>query len=503
MDKEVVLKIEKLNKWFGITHANVDIDFELKRGCIHGLIGENGSGKSTLTSQICGILQPTDGKMILGGKPYAPKSPVDANKNKIAMVVQELGVLGTLPAAMNMFMGNMKPFTKYGMIRLEAMKKAAKAQLLKYGFSGIPLNAMASELSIEQRKIIELVKALSIEPEIMVLDEISQALSHDNRERLYKIMADFTAKGRSIIMISHDLEETLSVCDRITVLRDGEAVTTIEKKDFDLDEIKRIMIGREMSGHYYREDTQESHSREVVLSVEHLFTKSLSDISFELHRGEILGVCGLSDGGIHDLGKAVFAKEKKQSGEIIIKNKDKNVLVKKPGDITGNKGAYLSKDRDSDGLMLAAPVAQNILVPSFKELAGPLGYISPRRARELAMRAKQDFEIKCVSVDAPVNSMSGGNKQKVNLSRWLVRDLDFVILDCPTRGVDVGVKAYIYHLLEKAAKEKNLAILLISDELPEVMGMSDRLLVMKNGKISAVLSRSEGFSENKIVEVMI
>ena len=500
---EYILRTEKLDKWFGVTHANNKIDFSLKKGEVRGLLGENGSGKSTLTSQICGIIQPTSGKMFVNDEEYAPKNPIEANNRKVAMVVQELGVLGTLTVAMNMFMGNTERFTHGGILDIKAMNREAAAQLNKYGFGNISTQMLAQDLSIEQKKLVELTKALSRNPDILVLDEITQALSHDNREILYGIIRDFTAAGHSIIMISHDLEETLEICDSITVLRDGALIQTMDKKDFEINEIKRLMVGREMNGQYYREDLEESHGDKVVLSVDHLETDSLHNVSFKLYEGEILGVCGLSDGGIHDLGKALFVKDHIKAGTITIHTENGDKQVKKSSDITKNKGAYLSKDRDSEGLMLKASVGLNIQVPSLKRLSGKFGFVSPTEEKKLAEEAKRTFGIKCVSIDSPVNSMSGGNKQKVNLSRWLLKDLDFIILDCPTRGVDVGVKAYIYDVLRREAKEKNRAILLISDELPEVMGMSDRLLVMKRGEIKCEISRSEIFSTEKIMEVMI
>ena len=500
---DIILRTEKLDKWFGVTHANCEIDFSLKKGEVRGLLGENGSGKSTLTSQICGILKPTSGKMYVNGEEYAPASPVEANQKRVAMVVQELGVLDTLPVFMNMFMGNTEKFTHGGILDVGAMNREAIEELKKYGFNSIPTQMLAQELSIEQKKLVELTKALSRDPDILVLDEITQALSHDNREILYKIIEDFKAAGHSVIMISHDLEETLDICDSITVLRDGALIRTMEKDEFDLNQIKRLMVGREMNEHYYREDQQETHGERVVLSVDGMETSSLHNISFKLYEGEILGVCGLSDGGIHDLGRALFGKDQIKKGTVTIHTQNGDKKVKKSSDITKNRGAYLSKDRDSEGLMLKASVALNIQVPSLKKLSGKMGFINPSEEYKIAEDARKNFGIKCVSVDSPVNSMSGGNKQKVNLSRWLIKDLDFIILDCPTRGVDVGVKAYIYDVLRKEAKEKNRAILLISDELPEVMGMSDRLLVMRQGEIKCEISRSEIFSTEKIMEVMI
>lgn len=499
---EAILRTEKLNKSYGVTHANKNVDFALYPGEIRGLIGENGSGKSTLVSQICGIAMPTSGQMFKGGSIYAPGSPVEATRQGVSMVVQELGVLSQLPGAVNMFIGHLEQFTRAGILNMNAVRRAAEGVLEKWGIGKIPLDIMAGSLSIEQRKLIELAKALSTDPEILVLDEISQALSHDKRQILYRIMREFVKDDHSIIMISHDLEETVAICDSITVMRDGEIITTIQKQDFDLNELKRLMIGREVDSQYYRFDPVETYQDEVVLQAERVGVPGvLEDVSFELHRGEILGVCGLSDAGIHELGKVLYGKLRASSGKVTVRTNGVK-KVTRPGHITGNRGAYLSKDRDADGLMLSARISKNIQIPSAADLASFLWWISPRKAQKLADDAVETFEIKCSSSGAAVNSLSGGNKQKVNLSRWMIKDLDFIILDCPTRGVDIGVKSYIYDLLYES-KKKGLGILLISDELPEVMGMSDRLLIMKQGRVARTLRRSEGFTEDTIVEVMI
>lgn len=499
---DYILETKGLDKWFGVTHANRSIDFRLRKGEIHGLIGENGSGKSTLTSIICGIQPPSSGEMLIHGQPYAPANACQANRNKVAMVVQELGVLTDLPVCVNLFMGRTDEFSKGGVLSMKRLRRAAKEALEDLGLGEIPVNALAGSLSIEQRKLVELAKALSIDPEVLVLDEITQALSYDKRQLLYKIMKEFTAKGKSIILISHDLEETVELCDSITVLRDGEMVGTVARNEFDLDALKHQMIGRNMDQHYYRVDQKATRRDGVVLTVEKMCCGNLQDLNFELYQGEILGVCGLSDAGIHLLGKALFGKERVSKGGVYINGRQGRVKVTAPAHITKNRGAYLSKDRDAEGLMLSNAISANITLPSEGDIAGPLAFVSPRKKKDIVDNAVRQFEIKCASPSAKVNSLSGGNKQKVNLSRWMVKDLDFIILDCPTRGVDVGVKAYIYGLLEQV-KEAGVAVLLISDELPEVMGMSDRLIVMKNGQISAILSRDSGFAEDAIVEAMM
>lgn len=500
---EFVFEIQKLNKYFGPTHANRDIDLKIRRGQVHGLAGENGSGKSTLASMICGIQKPDSGEMLLDGQPYAPKSPVEANAMKVAMVVQELGVVGSLPVSMNMFLGRTGNFRSRGFVSLSRIEAAAREQMDRWGITNIPLNVTAESLSIEQRKMMELVRALSVDPDILILDEITQALSHDNRAALYKIMEKFTGEGHTIILITHDIEEMIELCDSVTVLRDGQVVDTVAR-DVSLtpDKLKRMMIGREINGHYYRTDTSEAYEPQVVMSVQGLnVPNKLHDVSFDLHKGEILAVCGLSDAGIHSLGSAIFGLEEHRTGHIEMGETGRAIRHSK--DILSTGGAYLSKDRDSDGLMLSASIKDNIFLPSAPEVAvGPLKFVHPGRVKALAQKAAESFEIKSTGIDHITKRLSGGNKQKVNLSRWLIKDLKYIILDCPTRGVDVGVKAYIYEVMTKA-KARGLSILLISDELAEAMGMADRIMVMKNGEIVRTIGRSEGFSEEAIIEVMV
>ncbi len=500
MTEQAILEIRNLNKSFGHTFANQNVSLSLKKGEIRGFAGENGSGKSTLSSMICGIQQPDSGEMLLNGKQYVPKSPQQANEAGVAMVVQELGIVGTLPVYMNMFLGKMEPFIKGGLVQLKQMEREAGKQLEKWGFSNIPLTCSAQQLSIEQRKIIELVRALSGNPQLLVLDEITQALSHDNRQKLYGIMKEFVAAGNTIFMITHDIDEMIVLSDYITVLRDGQVVDTVEcTADFTADELKKLMIGREINAQYYCRSAESRYRDDVVLKVEDLeVAGKLSHISFDLHAGEILGVCGLSDAGIHTLGKALFRMEEHTLGRVTAKGEE----IRKSADIVRTKGAFLSKDRDDDGLMLSANIRENIFLPSAKSKAGPLGFISPKQVSELARNASEKFEIKSSGLGHIVKRLSGGNKQKVNLSRWLIRDLDYIILDCPTRGVDIGVKAYIYSVMNRA-KESGMAILLISDELTEAIGMSDNIMVMKNGEVVRTLNRDEGFSEEAIIEVML
>ncbi|MGN0967735.1 MAG: sugar ABC transporter ATP-binding protein [Oscillospiraceae bacterium] len=498
---EAIFEIHGLNKSFGSTHANKNIDFSLKKGEIRGLIGENGSGKSTLISQIAGIYAPDSGEMTIGGEPYAPHSPADAYKHNISMVLQELGVVGGLPVGINVFLGRTSQFTRHGVHNVKAVKKAAAEVFEKWDLPMPPLDADPGTMLIESRKIVELARALSVDPNILLLDEITQSLSLNNRRKLYELLQKLKAMGRSVILITHDVEEMLEITDTITVLRDGEVVGNVVSAETSPDEIKRMMVGREVSGDYYRADHEAEYDDEVVLSVRDLTVPGeLEDISFDLHAGEILGFCGLSDSGIHSVGKAVYGLSKASAGSVHLVEKDLD--IKTPRDALRSNMGYVPKDRDSEALLINDSIRENFTLPSYGELTGPLGFISPRSMKLLAQEMVEKLSVKCTGISQSVSALSGGNKQKINLGRWLAKDLKVLILDCPTRGVDVGVKAYIYALMKEAKKNK-IATILISDELTEVIGMADRLIVMKDGKMTRSISRDGEFTEQAIIEVMI
>jgi ribose transport system ATP-binding protein len=468
---------------------------------VHGLAGENGSGKSTLSSIICGLIRMDSGEMTKDGKAYIPASPGDANKRGVSMVVQELGIVGTISPCANLFLGNTRQFSRFGVIDNRKIERAAKEAFTRWGLTPVPLSGIAENLSIEQRKVLELARALSVDPDILILDEISQVLSHDNRKVLYKFIKKFTSDGKTIIIITHDLEEMADICDTVSVLRDGELIATIQKNEIDVEKIKYLMVGRKIEGEYYRADREESYGEEALLSVEGLTVPGgISGVSFTLHKGEILGVCGLSDAGIHDLGMALFGLVPARSGSV--KYVPANRELKDTLDFIDTRGAYLSKDRDSNGLMLDADILSNISVTNSKHLTGRFKFLSPAKLKQITLAAVNKFDIKTAGLYQRIRMLSGGNKQKVNLSRWLIQELNYIILDCPTRGVDVGVKAYIYGLL-KELKKKGLGVILITDEIYEALGMADRILVLKDQKASAMLSRNSDFVEDKIVEVML
>ncbi len=497
-----ILEVKGLCKYFGQTVANDHIDFCLKRGEVRGLAGENGSGKSTLLQQIAGIYQKDEGTMILNGKNYAPKNPVDAINHKVSIVVQELGVLNNLPAAVNIFSGRLKRFSRFGVINMKKVYQEAENIFDKYGLMKVPLHQMCSQMSIESRKIVELARALSANPDILILDEVTQSLSQNNRDMLYRLIDMLKKEGKTIVIITHDLEEMIELCDSISVLRDGKIITTKDSGQLNTDEIKRLMVGREVSGQYYRDDETADYDAQVILKADKVTVPGqLKNVSFELHKGEILGFCGLSDSGIHEIGKAVFSISQHRKGHVTL-NGENRIEINSVHTATANKMAYVPKDRDGEALMMQDSISSNFVLPSLNELQGKGIFLNPRKINDLSNRGIKEFNVKCTSAKQKIGSLSGGNKQKVNLGRWLLKDLNVLVLDCPTRGVDVGVKAYIYHVMEEA-KKKGLSMILISDELPEVLGMADRLLVMKNGEICGEFLRGENFTQEALIEVMV
>jgi len=501
MSTDTILEIKGLNKFFGPTHANRDIDFSVKKGEIKGLIGENGSGKSTLISQIAGLFSPDSGSMYFNGNPYNPKNPLDANGSGISMVMQELGVVGNLPAGVNVFLGRTSQFTKNGIISLKALNKAAAEQFEKWNLPKVPLNKLTDGMMVETRKIVELARALSVDPQLLLLDEITQSLSMNNRTMLYELLNRLKSMGRSVIVITHDVEELIRITDTITVLRDGQVVGDVVSAETTPEVVKKMMVGREISGEYYRADMKPDYKDNVVLSVRNLTVPGeIDDVSFDVHEGEILGFCGLSDSGIHTVGKAVYGLSKPTCGTVHLTAK--GIRIKKATEALKNNMAYVPKDRDNEALMIHASIYDNINLPSLTELQGGAGFLAPKKLKKLAADMTRKLSVKCTDIYQNMDALSGGNKQKVNLGRWLAKDLKLLILDCPTRGVDVGVKAYIYALM-KETKKKGIATILISDELTEVLGMADRLIVMKGGRITRQIRRDEDFTEQSVIGVMI
>ncbi len=497
---EVRLQVQNLCKSFGITKAVQNVSFNINKGEVHALIGENGSGKSTLTNMLTGIYTIDSGHFILDGKEIHPKNQVEANDEGVSIIVQELGTLSGLTVAENIFLGHEDRFVNHGIKNTRAMNREAQGLLNKYGFDRIKAGDMVDEYNFEDRKLVEIVKATYFTPKIVVIDETTTALSQEGREELYKHMNRIRAEGNTIIFISHDLPEVLRMSDTITVLRDGVYIDTVKSKDVTEEDLKRLMVGREVTGDYYRADYGEKVSEEVVMSVHNVTVPGqITDISFDLHKGEILGFGGLSESGMHEVGKACFGASFDRTGEV--KLADGTAINSIPTAIS-HSIAYTSKDRDNESVVMNQSIGDNICLPSLSSLTNGLHMLSGRKMKEFANTYAAEMSVKMVNTNQFVSDLSGGNKQKVVLARWIGKDSDILVLDSPTRGIDIKVKQDIYQLMDKMRKNGK-SIIMISEELMELIGMCDRIIVMKDGRINGELTRSQDLDENALIAKMV
>lgn len=500
MNKEsaVIFKAENISKSFGVTKALDCVNIELKKGQLLGLIGENGSGKSTLASIIAAIQPADDGELIFNGEPYAPKDSVQASQLGVSMILQEKGTFDKLTVAKNIFVGKEKRFIKFGKLSNQKLIAEAEKALKAVGANHIKPDELVGNISFEDRKLVELVRAMYDSPKILIVDETTTALSRTGRELLYSLINKMKNQGDSVIFISHDIDELMDVCDKLTILRDGIYIDSLEKTEFNASKIKQLMVGREICEHYYRNDMEIPQSNEIVLKVENVCEGLLKDISFELKKGEILGIGGLTDCGMHELGKIAFGLNEPSKGTVTV-NGGKEICSAEAA--VKEKIAYISKDRDHEALMVSSGILDNVCIASYPKLKD-FGLILPKHEKQFLGTWKEKLNIKMRSENQYVMELSGGNKQKVALAKWLGFGADIYILDCPTRGIDIGVKATIYDLMMRL-REQGKSILLISEELSEVIGMSDRIIILKEGEIQAEFNRQEELTENKLIEYIV
>lgn len=499
MEKRVIVEAKHMNKRFGSTIALNDVNITVRRGEILGLIGENGSGKSTVTSIISGMQKADSGEMIYEGNPWAPNSMIEALQHGIGMIVQETGTVPGITVAENIFLGEVGQFGGKGLINKKKMMQKAKEILEGIGAAHINPAMMTGMLDLQDRKLIEIAKVMSKNPQMLVVDETTTALSQIGRDIIYKIMNRMKEEDKAVVFISHDLDEIMNVCDSLTVLRDGKIIVTFTKEEFNEDQIKTSMIGRELQGDYYRSDYDGSYDKEVVLEIQDgNLRDQLIDFNLQLHKGEILGIGGLSHCGMHTLGKVLFGAEQMTTGKVLCQGepvKNEDFAMKK-------KIGYVAKDRDVESLCLNASIRDNIAAAGLDCFAVNNFLILPGKEKAYVQEQIDSLSIKCQEMNQYVSALSGGNKQKVVFGKWIGRDSEILILDCPTRGVDIGVKQSMYQLMYHMKKEGR-SIVIISEEMAELIGMSDRLLVMKDGKITKELERSESLSESDIINYMI
>ena len=501
MAETYLLECTDISKSFAPTKAVVHVDFNVPRGEVRGLIGENGSGKSTLCNVITGILKPDSGHMRLEGEPFAPGSLLDSKSRGISILLQETGTISGMTVAENIFLGKERLFTKWGSVDKKKMNSRAQALLDEMG-----LEARAAEpidrLSFENRKLVEVIRAMSDDPSLLIVDETTTALSQYGRDKIYDIIRRMKQANKSVIFITHDLNELMAVCDSATVLRDGRRIDTVMKADFSEDRIRQCMIGRDLTGSYYRSDAvgEIPDSDNPVLEVKNVsMGRSVRQVSLQLRQGEILGIGGLTDCGMHDLAKLMFGALPRDEGEVIHCGSGRQITS--PNQAISLGMAYIPKDRDQASIFLSSSIRDNVTVAATDKLM-VRGFLSKKKEREMALQETEKLSVKMQDINQYVRALSGGNKQKVAVAKWLANRSEILIMDCPTRGIDIGVKSALYSLMEQLKREKK-SIIMISEELPELIGMVDRLLIMKDGRISGEFFRKDGLTESDIIKKMI
>ena len=496
---DLILEITKMTKTFGPVTALNNVDLKLYRGDVLGLIGENGSGKSTISSIAAGMQKADSGEMKYLGENWAPKSMIDALEKGIGMIVQESGTIAGISVAENIFLGNLDQFNKYGFINKKELHARANEVLKNIGIDNIDSSMIMGALDFQSRKLVEIAKVIMKEPEVLIVDETTTALSQKGREILYKLVKRYREENRAVIFISHDLDEIMEVCDTLTVLRDGNIIRTFKKEEFDPDQIRLSMIGRELEGDYYRSDYDPSHGEKVTIELKNATVKGhIYNVNLQAHEGEILGIGGLSHCGMHTLGKVLFGAVKLDDGQALVGNeKIKNEIF-----ATKKKIGYVSKDRDNESLVLSASVKDNIAIAGLDIFSIGNFLVLFTKENEYVKKQIDSLLIKCSDSSQIVQTLSGGNKQKVVFGKWIGCGSEILVLDCPTRGVDIGVKQAMYQLMYRLKKEGK-TIVIISEELPELMGMSDRLIIMKDGKINKEFIRSKDLSDAEIIGYMI
>lgn len=498
--ESIVLEVQNITKAFSSTKALTDVSIKFRNSQIHGLIGENGSGKSTLSSVITGALKPDGGTIIYKGKPFTPLSIADSKGHGICMLAQELGTIDGLTVAANIFLGREDMFSLKGTVSAKRMNREAARILEENGAGYIEPTEFVDRYSFEERKLIEVAAAMYYKPDILIVDETTSALSQKGRDIVYRIMHKMREEGRLVIFISHELDELKTHCDAISVLKDGCVAGELLGDDITEDNMRGLMVGRQLKGSYYRADSDGFDKDDVVLAVRNIRCgNAVQDVSFDVHRGEILGIGGLSECGMHELCKILFGAMRKESGSVTVKHSGR--FIKRTSDALREHIAYLAKDRDKESVFLNASIRDNIVMMSLDRIKqGP--YIPDRREIKLAEETAGLLAVKMRDINQQVKELSGGNKQKVAVAKWLANDSQIYLMDCPTRGIDIGVKQSIYRLMYEL-KSKGKTIIMVSEELPELIGMSDRILVMKDGRIQAEFARDQGVDEHVIIQKMI
>lgn len=488
-----VLEMRNISKRFDTTQALDDVSLTLYPGEIHALLGENGAGKSTLIKIMTGVHPPDSGEMLLDGKPVALTSPIQAQGYGIAAIYQEPMVFPDLNVAENIFITHRtrSPFVNWGKLYRDAER------ILKQLDVKLDLRQPARGLTLAAQQTVEIAKAISLQVRVLIMDEPTASLSAHEVRQLFKLANTLRQQGVAILFISHRMDEVFEIADRVSVFRDGKWISTKPRTQVTPDTAIRDMVGREINTLFAKTETEQG---DVLLSVKNLGKENTFDgVSFDVRRGEVLGVAGLVGARRTDVGLALFGIEPVNMGQIVFNGKA--VRITSPQQATRLGIAYVSEDRRALGLVMPMSITSNISLPMLREYLSPLGLINFGAETKTAMQYRERLAIRTQTVDVPVAKLSGGNQQKVMLSKWLNAKPQLLILDEPTRGIDVGAKAEVHHMINDLAAQ-GLGIILISSDMPEVLGMSDRILVMREGRQMGIFSRHEATQEKILTAAM-
>lgn len=479
---EYLIELKGINKSFPGVKALDQVSFSLRPGEVHALLGENGAGKSTLMKIISGIYNRDAGEYLIDGTDVGDLTPKKAQELGIAIIHQELNMCQHLTVAENIFLGREK--SKFGYVLQKEINEAAKEVLDKLKIDLEP-DAVVKKLPVSKQQMVEIAKALSTNARILIMDEPTSALTEREVTELFDIIHNLKKKGCAIVYISHKLEELEHITDRVSIFRDGKYIVTKDYKDTNLNEIIAFMVGREIEEKF---PTVHCKKGEKILEVKNLCSEAVKDISFDLYQGEIIGFAGLMGAGRTELVRALFGAEQITKGDIFLKGKKLN--IKSPKDAIAQGIVLGPEDRKKEGLCTKLSIRENVGLANLDRICSSTGVLSRKKEDLLTERAITELRIKTPSSEQVVKNLSGGNQQKIVVGKWLVRDAEVVIFDEPTRGIDVAAKVEIYNIMNEL-KKQGIGVIFVSSEMPEVMCMSDRILVMCNGRITGDLISKE------------
>lgn len=490
MNQEIKLRVANVEKSFPGVKALDKIDFSVRKGTVHALCGENGAGKSTLMKIINGIYKPDAGEIYIDEVPVKIQNPIQARSHGIAMIAQELNYVPEMSIEENIFLGRL-PVNKFGKVDWKLLRKKTSEFLKAENLNYRP-NQKMKTLAVSDIQMLEIIKAISNNAEIIVMDEPTSSITQKEVDMLFGKIEELKKQGVSIIYISHKMDEVFKIADDITVLRDGTVVETHPASELDVDQVIALMVGRKMENVYPKETVKIG---ETLLEVKNLYSKGVyKDINFNVKKGEIVGFAGLVGAGRTEVMRSIFGLDPITSGQILIKGQE--VQIKNVGDSIKNHMVMLSEDRRRYGIIPIRSVMENASISSLEKVIYG-GYAHLDEERKLVGEYFDKMNVKTPSLDTAIQSLSGGNQQKVLLAKWMMINPEIMILDEPTRGIDVGAKFEIYKLMTEMAKQ-NKAVIMVSSELPELIGMCDRIYIMNQGKITGQLRREE-FSQEAIM----